>query len=135
MNHSFVFIHNFYNLIYQTSHFSAGFMRDPTGQLNSLENSGRFDSDPMTRKFGGECGSFSICKFIVSSVIDEHQTWNERNLKFESIATLLKTNLLEQTRRRTAADVSCLGQVKEECRMTAGSGWSSDMRGKQISSR
>lgn len=61
---------------YQTSHLSRGFIFDPSGQLNSLANSGRLESDPMTRKFGGLCGSFSICKFIVSSVMDEHHTYN-----------------------------------------------------------
>lgn len=32
----------------------------PAGQLNVSANSGEFDTEPITRKLGGECGSFSI---------------------------------------------------------------------------
>lgn len=66
--------HDLMKSIYQTSHFSLGFIFEPSGQLNSSANSGRFDKEPMTRKFGGECGSFSIWRLIVSSVTDEHHT-------------------------------------------------------------
>jgi hypothetical protein len=40
--------------VYQTMHLSLGFIRDPMGQLNSFENSGRFEREPMTLKLGGE---------------------------------------------------------------------------------
>ena len=60
---------------YQTSHFSTGFILEPGLQLKLSEKSGKFDNGPMTRYFGGEWGSFSICRLIVSSVIAEHQTF------------------------------------------------------------
>lgn len=50
----------------------------PAGQLKVSANSGRFDKDPITRKFGGECGSFSICKPMASSVIEEHHTFKNK---------------------------------------------------------
>lgn len=60
--------------LYHISHLSRGFIGEPIGQLNSFENSFKFDNEPMTRNRGGECGSFSICKLVVSSVTAEHHT-------------------------------------------------------------
>ena len=45
---------------HQTRHFSAGFIGDPTGQFQSLANSGRFEKGPLTRQFEGEWGSVRI---------------------------------------------------------------------------
>lgn len=66
-----------YVSFYQISHLDTGFMGDPSGQLNSSENSGKLDKGPMTRNCGGEWGSFSICRLVVSSVVAEHQTYFE----------------------------------------------------------
>uniref|UniRef100_A0A182JAW7 Uncharacterized protein n=1 Tax=Anopheles atroparvus TaxID=41427 RepID=A0A182JAW7_ANOAO len=52
----------------------GGFIPVPSGQPKVSENSRRFDSGPITRYFGGECESFSICSVVVSSVTAEHQT-------------------------------------------------------------
>lgn len=54
-------------------------MGEFVGHENSLENSLRFAIDPMTLNRGGEWESFSICRLVVSSVTEEHQTWNDRN--------------------------------------------------------
>lgn len=71
--------HHIYS-IYHISHLSRGFIGEPNGQLNSCENSFKFDNEPITRNFGGECGSFSICKFVVSSVTAEHQTYKTKTI-------------------------------------------------------
>lgn len=63
--------------VYHTSHLFFGFILDPTGQENSWENSGRLDRGPITRNWGGEWGSFSICKFVASSVLEEHHTYKK----------------------------------------------------------
>lgn len=39
---------------YQTSHFDSGFILEPVGQLNSVENSTMFDRGPITLYFGGQ---------------------------------------------------------------------------------
>lgn len=62
-------------MFYHISHLLVGFIGDPNLHWNSSENSFEFDSGPMTRNFGGECGSFSICRLVVSSVTAEHQTY------------------------------------------------------------
>lgn len=51
-----------------------GFIFEPLGQLNSVENSGRFDNGQFTRNLAGECESFSIWRPIASDVTAEHQT-------------------------------------------------------------
>lgn len=61
-------------VIHQISHLLVGFIGDPNLHWNSSENSAKLDNGPMTRNFGGECGSFSICRLVVSSVTAEHQT-------------------------------------------------------------
>lgn len=60
--------------IHQISHLFFGFIGEPTGHRNSLENASKFDRVPITRNCGGACGSFSISKLVVSSVIVEHHT-------------------------------------------------------------
>lgn len=79
----------------------------PAAQLNSLANSFRFDNGPITRNFGGECGSFSISKLVVSSVTAEHQTCDQRILVEINCRKLCQTELPERTRRKTAVDESC----------------------------
>lgn len=72
--------------IHHISHLLVGFIGDPNLHWNSSENSSKFDNGPMTRNFGGEWGSFSICKFVVSSVTAEHQTYE--NLNYGSFVKL-----------------------------------------------
>jgi len=45
---------------YHTSHLWAGFIFALFWQLNSLVNSNRFESGPLTLYLGGLCESFSI---------------------------------------------------------------------------
>lgn len=84
--------------VYQTSHLLSGFIGEFAGHLNSFENACKFDNGPMTRNLGGACGSFSICRFVVSSVTAEHQTCceigtesnNERYAIFTEYLNILK---------------------------------------------
>lgn len=59
---------------YHTSHLWTGFIFESLGQLNSIVNSGRFESGPITLYLGGLWESFSIWRVIASDVIAEHQT-------------------------------------------------------------
>lgn len=54
------------NAVYQTSHFCAGFIGDPTGQLKSFENSTILLMGPSTRNWPGECTPVVIRIFMVS---------------------------------------------------------------------
>lgn len=69
-----MYVQSFYSF-YHISHLTVGFIGVPSLQWNSSENSGKLDNVPITRNCGGECGSFSICKFVVSSVTAEHHTY------------------------------------------------------------
>lgn len=60
---------------YQTSHLWRGFMGEPSGQRKCSENSLELESDPMTRKREGLCGSVMRPSWELSGVRTEHQTW------------------------------------------------------------
>jgi len=85
--------------VYHISHLFFGFIGDPNLQWNSSENSNKLDNGPMTRNFGGECGSFSICRLVVSSVTAEHQTCANETKKSclcVYIISKLKTSIVKQ---------------------------------------
>lgn len=77
---------------HHTSHLFFGFIFDALGQENSWENSGRFDSGPITRNRAGEWGSFSICKFVASSVLEEHHTYKTNYNNYS-----IKSSFLQQS--------------------------------------
>lgn len=55
----------------------------------------------MTRNFGGECGSFSICKLVVSSVTAEHHTLNQKPNKnhIKMYENFPQTNKTQRTQK------------------------------------
>ncbi|XP_039232279.1 spore coat protein SP96 isoform X3 [Drosophila yakuba] len=66
-----------------------GFIADPAGQLNSLENSSKFDKDPITRNFPGMCWSVDTCRVFTLGCASLHQT----------CAKLMKNSWLAEYRR------------------------------------
>ncbi len=66
-------IYEFFDGIYQTEHFLAGFMLDPTGQFQSWANSLEFLQDPLTRNLPGEWGSVNTRFLRVAGRMALHQ--------------------------------------------------------------
>ena len=64
---------NYIKYLYQTEHFFTGFMGDPRGQFQSLENSFIFLKLPLTLNLPGEWGSVSTLFFSVAGLIAPHQ--------------------------------------------------------------
>lgn len=95
---------------YHTSHLWIGFIREPSGQLNSAANSGRFESDPITLYFDGQWASFSIWRATASDIMAEHQTWEQTRLPSPSRSMKrlggMKRILPEQNSERTIVDAS-----------------------------
>lgn len=61
-------------LFHQTLHLTLGFIGEPTGHWNSLENSSKLLNAPITRNLPGECTAVFILFLLASRLISPHQT-------------------------------------------------------------